>query len=697
MTTEAAIPRTRFPIIDGIGPYAIDWPYVGDDVVAFVQAADFAPVQLADSDISLFPAVTDTAGAVFLTATAAATHAGKKLLVRRKTAEEQGWAGLYPGEKGIEAQLDRHTRRIQELTQEILDITGPEGPRGPVGPKGPPGPIGPRGPRGFKGDPGNYLGIDLIGASDDLADRPASAAEGAAWGLLGDDTIRIFVYTAGAWFDAGPITAPSALPLQGTLFVATEDGSNSNGGGSPANAFRSIERALEVATQLGEPMLIELLPGISVTQGHLDVPDNVVIRAAHRTHFVQPAAGFEERNVFRLGSGCFVEGPMFEGFRVDSLDNPTQGFAFSFRPGAVINRAPYVHKCAVRTAPSWGLVPPPLNPAAGNPLVGRGGGVILADGLVCSQYSRFRNIMAWGATPVSHNGIGYCAKNGALINAVNAVSMWAHKHFLARSGGQIILSGCSTQFGDWSMQADGVRNVVRAPAVAGVLTVQSAASGAIAAAQTALINGMWSDLVAGGHVTGWTAQDEIYTRADAALFLRALRWTLEAATDKPVRDFVAGLFDAIGNPVFDAPKLPGFVASFESLRTRINALAIATSARTIVTNATAMIIAVLQDPEAYHIQDRSRITAVGHTWTANRSGVALPPQELPSPLTVRPIRESIRQSNGGIVIASGQDDSGNAEFVGGLRIDARSGRLEGPPFEQAVEQIALQAAVIGSF
>jgi len=558
--------------------------------------------------------------------------------------------------------------------------------------------IGAQGPRGPKGDPGNYLGLNLIGASDDIADRPATASNGQAWGLIGDSTITIFVWSSGQWSDVGPLTSPEAFPVAGAIYVQG-NGNNSNSGTSLSTAVRTIERALQIAaTRNGAPTLIEVYPGNYTTQGNLDVPDNVAIVCKHRTAFIRPAAGFEERNVFRLGSGCFLEGlTMDEGWRVDSLENPTVGFLASFRPGAVINRVPYIHKCAVRTTPSWGLVPPPLNPSAGNPLVGRGAGVILADGMVCSQYSRFRNIMAWGATPVSPNGIGYCAKNGGLINAVNAVSMWAHKHFLALSGGQIILSACSTQFGDWSLYADGVRNVVRAPAVAGTLSLQVAASNAIAAGEAAIINAMWSGLVSGGFTTGWTALDETYTRADAAQFIRALRWTLEAATDKPVRDFVAGLFDAIGNPVFDAPKTAAFVASFVIMRDQINGLPIADEAKTIVTNAVAMINAVLNNHTAYHIQDRSRITAIGHTWTANRSGVALPPQELPSPQTVRPIRESIRQVDGGVVIASGQDDSGNALFVGGLEIDARSGRLQGPPFEQAVRQIALQTAVLGSF
>jgi hypothetical protein len=573
---------------------------------------------------------------------------------------------------------------------------GPEGPRGPRGFDGPRGQRGPRGFEGEKGDPGNYIGIELIGSSTDIGDQPLTANEGDAWGLIEDTGLRIFIWTSGAWYDAGAITTASSFPVDRTLYVQGY-GDDANDGSTLATAVLTIERALEIAAARNEPTLVDVYPGEYETQGHLDVPDECAVYARHRTVFLRPVVGYEERNVFRLGSGSFVEGFMIEGFRLDDLVDPTEGFAVSFRPGAVINRAPYAHKIAVRTSPTWGLVPPPLDPINGNPLVGRGGGVMLADGMVCSQYSRFRNIMAWGATPVSHNGIGYCAKNGGLINAVNAVSMWAHRHFYARTGGQIILSGCSTQFGDWTMHADGVRYVIRAPTVTG-LSVQTAAAVTISENETTIIDGMWAALSSGGYTTGWTADDEAFTRLDAAQFLRTLRWTLETADAKPVRAFVEGLFNAIGDPVFSSDKEAAFIFSFQQMRDTINALSISSAAQTIVTDVVDdIIVPVLDNHVPYRVSDRSRITAVGHTWTANRSGVALPPQELPSPKTVRPIRESIRQTNGGVVIASGQDDIGNAQFVGGLEIDARSGRLQGPPFEQAVRQIALQTSVLGSF
>jgi hypothetical protein len=61
------------------------------------------------------------------------------------------------------------------------------------------------------------------------------------------------------------------------------------------------------------------------------------------------------------------------------------------------------------------------------------------------------------------------------------------------------------------------------------------------------------------------------------------------------------------------------------------------------------------------------------------------------------IRRSIKRLDSGQVRFSGQDDRGNAVFVGGLEIDARSGELGGPPFDVAVNTRAADIAIASSF
>jgi hypothetical protein len=633
----------------------------------------------------------------------------------------------------------------------------------------------------------------------------------------------------------------SKVPVENVIYVQ-KAGNDDNDGNSWDSAVATLEKALELAdARAGLLTLIDIGPGEYITQGHLDMPDNCMIRAVHRTVIFKPEEGYEERNVIRMGSGCFIEGPLFEGWRLDDLDNPTEGFAISFRPGAVITRAPYAHKIAVRSIRTWDYIAPPLDRANQNPLVGIGAGVVLADGAVCSPYSIFPNIMTWGATPVTHNGIGYCAKNGALINAVNAVSMWAHKHFLALSGGQIILSSCSTQFGDYTLVASGTRNLILPTEIEDVVlttpveaitsfSLQIAAGTAIRAAKPTIIDNMWAALVSGGYTTGWTAQDETYTRRDAGTFLDAIARVLETASESYMLNFQRGLFFVNGTKVYDLAKESAFIYSFEYMRDQINALGGVNSTSqgivtalvaalnsclsspnqtsnitlSVQTDAAADIVAAktiianntwtalvnegytttwTEDDEIYtkrdagtllqslswvlqstsekpmldfakglfksdgtkvydsnkeeaflfsfnYIRDQvqalanvnstsdtivsglisalndtirypntrsepSTITAIGHTWTAIMAGVAL--TKIPPARNFATIEESILELNQGRVIASGQDDQGSALFIGGMKIDADTGELSGPPFEQAVNRIATRTSIARSF
>jgi hypothetical protein len=583
--------------------------------------------------------------------------------------------------------------------------SGPAGPQGPQGPQGLQGPQGQRGPRGFKGDkgdPGNFISFGLIGASTNIADRPVSANVGDAWGLIENGTIRIYIWTGTIWADAGPITSPADFPIANTIFVS-ESGDDAKLGTSESTAVATIERAVALAWDREEPTLIRIGPGVYESEGHIDLPDDCAVVAAHRTVTIVPAPGFEERNVFRLGSGCFVEGPTFAGWRLDSLENPREGFAIAFRPGAVINRVPYAHKIVAYRAMPPEMVGAPLDREAGNPAVGRGMGVCIADGAVISAFSAFPNIMTWGATPSNPNGIGYVARNKALINAVNAVSLWAHKHHLCLGGGRIILSSCSTQFGDYSLWAEGYGISLKPPAVASY-TADPSVAPLIDAAATTIIDSMWNALVAGGYTTGWTAQDEEFTRRDAAIFLKAVGYALTEGKQRAMNEFARGFFIPVEDPsdpaictlakVFPPSKEAAFVFSFNHMRDSINALSgVSPASQVAVTALVAMVNSALTAP--VFRKERSLITAIGHQWTFPFAGVtrsAVPPVFGGSGRASR-IARSVRQRKGGRVQFSGQDDQGNAVFVGGLEINARTGQLGGRPFDSAVELRSIEAAI----
>lgn len=511
--------------------------------------------------------------------------------------------------------------------------------------------------------------------------------------IYNEETDFLQIRRAGVWVNVGDVGLPGALPsIAKTIYVSTSGSDTANDGSSEYAPFATIEKAVEVATLRNELTIIKVGPGIYYTNGHIDLPDNCILQGVHRAVFIRPNPGYEVRNVFRMGSGCFIEGFIIENFRLDSLTNPTEGFAFSFRPGAVITRVPYAHKCAVRSAQPEGFTGGTLDPLSDPPNPGFpiGAGVCLADGLVCSQYSIFPNIMTWGATPVSYNGIGYCAKNGGLINAVNAISMWAHKHFLAMSGGQIILSSCSTQFGDYSLVATGSRRVGIPYDTNITVTVNTAAADIISTNRTSIVNGLWANLNSQGYITGsWTLpDDENYTRFDSDVWLRSVEYMIRGGSTDMIDRFQSVLFDATGNLVFTADKTAAFNHSYNFMRDELNKLSLNTNARQAINTATTSVQSTILSPVTR--VEPSRIEAIGHTWTATMIGVwaiKIPPAE-----ARLPIRDSILESNGAIVIATGQDSDGNAIFAGDVLIDARFG-MGGRGFIAPTKREAIRAAI----
>ena len=90
-----------------------------------------------------------------------------------------------------------------------------------------------------------------------------------------------------------------------------------------------------------------------------------------------------------------------------------------------------------------------------NPLVGRGGGVVLADRRVLDTDSLYTYFLCFGATPRTQNGIGYVARDGAGVNGIGSLSIFVRVAFYALNGGQMTLNNSGTQFGDISMRAKG--------------------------------------------------------------------------------------------------------------------------------------------------------------------------------------------------------------------------------------------------
>ncbi len=511
------------------------------------------------------------------------------------------------------------------------------------------------------------------------------------------------------------LTAGTAKPdnEEPRIFYVRSDGSNSAAGRNAHTAFQNIEHALEQAAEQNQPWTIKILDDFT-TSGDLDVPDNCKVIGANfqRGTVCRPTTGNEVNNVFRCGNGAHLVNLKFTGWRIDDFDNPTKGFAMVFRPGALIlpGGVPYGQNCVVTSALTDVPTPLPMDARNGNPAHPKGGGCVLADGAVLSAYSVFPNIMTWGFTPASSNGMGYVARNRGFINPVNAIGVGAHKHFVCLDGGQMVVSGSSSQFGDYSFWSEGsTQRIAPLQVDRSVLTTMPTAGSITASQKTALVNDMWGFLVTNFGAGSWPAGFEALTRKDGGLFLDALGASLTHGFERPMLNFAEGMFRFNGVCVYTFPYHAAFKASWD----RMLAVLIASNALTAgaATMATALVAALKDTLDNYwfeigtgpeppsvrrvRVRLRSLITAINHQWTAPLAGVEF--YRAPPARAARRIERSIVQRNGGKVRFSGQDDAGNAVFVGGLEINARSGQLGGPPFDAALRGRIARAVLSRNF
>ncbi len=240
------------------------------------------------------------------------------------------------------------------------------------------------------------------------------------------------------------------------IYVATngDDAENTGAKDSPLQTIK----AAAAAAQPGDVVFVS--PGTYVEES-LPIRwkrDVTVFGAGLRSTIVQPAAGDEFTDVFKVDSGFWCWGLSFAGHQADETD---QSWAVSFDEladnrsigavglGAYIFKSPYIQNCTSITAEDDGG-------EAGSRSVGNTGGGIKVDGTACAANSPIRSMVVDSYTQVNLGGPGCLVLNDGYAQLVSFFGTFCSYHVRTETGGQVNLSGGgTTDFGEYGLMADG--------------------------------------------------------------------------------------------------------------------------------------------------------------------------------------------------------------------------------------------------
>ena len=203
---------------------------------------------------------------------------------------------------------------------------------------------------------------------------------------------------------------------------------------------------------------------ITVPAGCAIIGDNL------RSVTVRPSVATS--NVFYLDSNCYVWGITVRGHRLfpSALDITPEGyagangnhlprsieqtgFAFSFRPGAVIRVSPYIQNCSSISGSG----------VFGNPDYVPGGGGILVDPSVCAEGNRINSIVLDAFTQINQGGIGCKVVGRGYMQLVSFFVNFCQFGILCVDGGHVTLLNSNCSFGNYAFWAEGSRTLVREP------------------------------------------------------------------------------------------------------------------------------------------------------------------------------------------------------------------------------------------
>ena len=224
---------------------------------------------------------------------------------------------------------------------------------------------------------------------------------------------------------------------------------------------------------LGDGWIIYCAPGVfqEIAPISVQARNLSIVGASIRSTFIHPTTATQYETMFLVDSGFYltqftIAGIKAQGTRGNSLvDNDpttglpeTQGWVAAFRPGCIVRKSPYIQNCtnfADESIDNDNFDPNNLQGEAGDVGSGPTGGGILCDGATPALESPLRSFVVDAFTQIALAGPGILCTNNGYAQLVSFFGTFCWYHAKARDGGQLNLSNCTTDFGEYGLIADG--------------------------------------------------------------------------------------------------------------------------------------------------------------------------------------------------------------------------------------------------
>jgi len=489
-----------------------------------------------------------------------------------------------------------------------------------------------------------------------------------------------------------------SVPVARTFYV-TMDGKDINEGTSLTAPLATITEGLARAADLALPAVIIVQPGEYTVPPETVIPANCALYGYDlRVTKLRLPSGQEENNMFLLSNGCKARGFTFTGLRHEpyTLEGgpPRKGWAFVFKPGELLTRSPYISDCSQLHELSQDQLVLPVDKAAGNPLMPRGGGNLLADGSVLAPSSPLRSVVIDSFTAINPNGVGYAITRNAFVQLVSVFTNWARVGLWAHDGGQVTVANSNSTFGDYALAATGFRRTIRIEGVTDrdlIGTFASAANTITSQTEAIVTTLMTTRYPALANWNGLSIDQKALAERDTRTLLRSLAGDLRAGQDRGAQFFSKGLFDWNADYAFSISLVPLFLATWEQVRLELFARITDPGAQAMIAALIGLVSDVVAQPEAYRIGFPSVIECTGQQFSYAGAGVnynALPYAQRGTGRAPDP-SSTIFKSGGGRVYATFSTETGDTYLGEDLRVDFERNTIEGQAFSRGVQNITL--------